>query len=218
MPVQLVKMPRQYQKVPDQYWHHVVSAWQDSKSWSNLSSCLRIPWSTVDNIIQCYSETNQIEATPYQGGCPSCQKLNDTHQQHLLSYIAAHANATIEEIRNNLINSFNGLEVSAATVEQELWERAGFNLQTSHGFGQAPAGERAKLHSQPSLRACNVSVMVAADQPGIRAHKIRFGTWNANVFAQFITNNLSPALGESPEGTMHDVVLDDAPFHQSKIV
>ncbi|SPO27759.1 uncharacterized protein UTRI_10169 [Ustilago trichophora] len=95
-----------------------------------------------------------------------------------------------------------------------FFDEAGFNLHMTRSRGHAVAGQRARQQHHPHNRERNVSLLVAADRTGIRAHRTITGAWNSAKLIDFFNEEIFPRL-DGP-GQHATFVMDNAHFHHNR--
>jgi transposase len=97
-----------------------------------------------------------------------------------------------------------------------IWvDETGFNLHLRRRHGRALSGLRANL-TVPNNRGRNISICGAMSKEGFISHQIRFGSYNANAFCEY----LQVLFGRLCELGRHGcrIIVDNVRFHHSACV
>lgn len=88
-------------------------------------------------------------------------------------------------------------------------DETGFNLHTTQRFGYSPKNEKAFV-TVPASRGQNISLMAAIDINGIVAHELMDGSYNGEIFKNYIRNYLLPYFTQHPD---YVLIMDNCRFH-----
>ncbi|KAF7690711.1 hypothetical protein CDIK_2710 [Cucumispora dikerogammari] len=88
-------------------------------------------------------------------------------------------------------------------------DETGFNLHTAQNYGYSPINSKAYV-TVPANRGQNISLMAAISINGVIGYELKDGSYNGELFINFILTVLVPYFNSNPE---HILIMDNCRFH-----
>ncbi|SPO25502.1 uncharacterized protein UTRI_10112 [Ustilago trichophora] len=220
-----------HQPVPPEFCQKIVDVVLRGESINGIAKRFQFPYSTVYSVWKRYEEIGDV-AAGQRGGARRAPSLQDEHLEHLVGFLARQPGATLEELKAELELHFgaDNVTVSLSTLGRALEERAHMTLKRlhiEHDRHNSEATIRARQdyahhfrlegrsysdQERPTNRQRNVSLLVAVDNTGIRAHKTIIGAWNSSKLIDFFNEHIFPLFHDGQHATF---VMDNARFHHN---